>query len=244
MTTKTHAKRPALAPLIVDVAVPVGGYYLLKDGFGTSTFAALAGSSVVPALRTAWGVVRERAVNGLAALILAVNVVGLLLGLVSGDPRLMLAKESAVGSVVGLGVLVSVALGKPLMTAAMKPWLVKGRVEREAAWERLCTGSADFRRAERVFSAVWGGFLLAECVVRVVGVYTLPVDTMVWLGSVIVVVTLGSAFLVSGALAAGPMARMLLAEVEADREADATTGAGTGAVSARTTDVPEVALAR
>ncbi|NKQ28802.1 VC0807 family protein [Streptomyces galbus] len=244
MTTKTHAKRPALTPLIVDVAVPVGGYYLLKDGFGTSAFAALAGSSVVPALRTAWGVVRERALNGLAALILAVNVVGLLLGLVSGDPRLMLAKESAVGSVVGLGVLVSVTLGKPLMTAAMKPWLVKGRAEREAAWERLCAGSADFRRAERVFSGVWGGFLLAECVVRVAGAYTLPVDTMVWLGSVILVVTLGSAFVVSGALAAGPMARMLLAEVEVGAATDAEAGEETAAVSGRTVGAPEVALAR
>jgi hypothetical protein len=87
-----------------------------------------------------------------------------------------------------------------------------------------------------VFSGVWGGFLLAECVVRVAGAYTLPVDTMVWLGSVILVVTLGSAFVVSGALAAGPMARMLLAEVEA--------GAETAAVSGRTVGAPEVALAR
>ncbi len=43
-------------PLIVDVAVPLGAYYLLKDAFGASTFAALAWSSVVPAARTcgAW----------------------------------------------------------------------------------------------------------------------------------------------------------------------------------------------
>ncbi|MEU9173751.1 VC0807 family protein [Streptomyces sp. NPDC048420] len=215
MTTKTNSKRANLVPLIVDVAVPIGAYYLLKDGLGMSTLMALGLSSVVPAVRTGWSVVKERTVNGLAALILVVNVVGLLLSFVAGDPRLMLAKDSGVSSVIGIGVLVSVALGKPMMTAGMKPWLVKGIAEREAAWARLLDGSADFRRAERRFSVVWGVVLLAECVLRVVGAYTLPVDTMVWLGSVVMVVSMAVAFLVSGAIGAGPMAAMLMAETKA-----------------------------
>ncbi|NEB00207.1 VC0807 family protein [Streptomyces sp. SID13726] len=215
MTTKTNSKRANLAPLVVDVAVPIGAYYLLRNGLGMSTLMALGLSSVVPAVRTVWSVVKERTVNGLAALILVVNVVGLLLSLVAGDPRLMLAKDSGVSSVIGIGVLVSVAMGKPLMTAGMKPWLVKGIAEREAAWARLQAGSADFRRAERRFSVVWGVILLTECVVRVVGAYTVPVDTMVWLGSVIMVVAMTLGFLVSGALAAGPMAGMLIAETKA-----------------------------
>ncbi|MBC2863891.1 VC0807 family protein [Streptomyces mexicanus] len=217
MTTNT--KRANLAPLLVDVAVPVGGYYLLKDAAGMSTLAALGWSSVVPALRTGWCAVKERKVNALAVLILFVNVVGLLLSLVAGDPRLMLAKDSGVSSAIGIGVLVSVALGRPMMTAVMKPWLVKGDAAREAAWARLTAGSTRFRRAEKVFSLVWGLVLLGECVVRVVGAYTLPVDTMVWLGNVIMVVAMALGFFVSGALAAGPMARMLLAETKAARPA-------------------------
>jgi hypothetical protein len=62
---------------------------------------------------------------------------------------------------------------------------------------------------------VWGVVLLGECVVRVVGVYTLPVDTMVWLGSVILVVAMALGFLVSGALAAAPMGQMLVMEANA-----------------------------
>lgn len=140
MTTKTNSKRANLAPLIVDVAVPIGAYYLLKDGLGTSTLMALGLSSVVPAVRTGWSVVKERAVNGLAALILVVNVVGLLLSLVAGDPRLMLAKDSGVSSVIGIGILVSVALGRPMMTAGMKPWLVKGIAERRPPGRGSRTG--------------------------------------------------------------------------------------------------------
>ncbi|MEU3527103.1 VC0807 family protein [Streptomyces sp. NPDC038707] len=225
-TTGNQGGRPSVLdnfkPLLIDVAVPLGSYYLFKEAFGMSTFAALAWSSVVPAVRTVWGVVKERRTNALAALILVVNVVSLLLSFVSGDPRLMLAKDSGVSSTVAIGILVSVRLGKPMMTEGMKPFLVKGDPAREAAFQRLVSGtaagSAAFRRKERVFSVVWGLVLLAECVVRIVGAYTVPVDTMVWLGSVIMVAWMAIGFLVSGGLAAGPMEHMLTAEAAAGRD--------------------------
>ncbi|MER6386293.1 VC0807 family protein [Streptomyces sp. NPDC001250] len=206
-------------PLILDVAVPLGSYYLLKDGFGMSTFAALAWSSVVPAVRTVWSLGKERRANGLAVLILVVNVVSLLLSFVSGDPRLMLAKDSVVSSTVAIGILVSVVLGKPMMTAGMKPFLIKGDAAKEAAWQRLVSGaaagSAAFRRKERTFSVVWGLALLAECVARAVGAYTIPLDTMVWLGTVIMIGAMAVAWIVSGGLAVVPMMHMVTAEVEA-----------------------------
>ncbi|MFG2952021.1 VC0807 family protein [Streptomyces adustus] len=250
MTTNTESKSQRqskskaanFAPLLVDVAVPIGSYYLFKNGFGTSTLMALALSSVAPAVRTVWSLAKERTVNGFAMLILCVNVVTLLLSFVAGDPRLMLAKDSGVSSVIAIGVLVSVALGKPMMTAGMKPWIVKGDAAREAAWARLQAGSPAFRRAERVFSLVWGVVLLAECVVRVVGAYTLPVDTMVWLGSVILVVAMSLGFLISGALAAGPMAHMVIAEAKSE---GAVVGASGPAASAGTRGpVPTVAATR
>ncbi|MGX9891593.1 VC0807 family protein [Streptomyces sp. NPDC002276] len=214
MTTNAGSRKKNLAPLLLDVAVPIGSYYLLKSGFGMGTVAALGWSSAVPAVRTVWGIVVERTINAFAALILFVNVVGLSLSLVAGDPRLMLAKDSGVSSAIGIGVLVSVAMGRPMMTAGMKPWLVKGEPEREAAFERLLTGSAAFRRAERRFSVVWGVALLGECVARVVGAYTLPVDTMVWLGTVVMIGTIGVTAVVSGGLAVGPMADMIAGELK------------------------------
>ncbi|MGW5179519.1 VC0807 family protein [Streptomyces sp. NPDC004082] len=205
--------RRGFMPLVVDVAVPLASFYLLKDGFGFGTVAALGWSSVLPAVRTVWSAVRDRRLNGLAALILVVNVAGLVLGSVAGAPRLMLAKDSAVSSVVGIGVLVSVLLGRPMMTAAMAPFLIKGDAARGAAWQRLLGGSERFRRAERTFSVVWGVVLLGECVVRVVGAYTLPVDTMVWLGTVVMIGSMALAFLLSGALAVVPMKMMLREEL-------------------------------
>jgi hypothetical protein len=60
--------------------------------------------------------------------------------------------------------------------------------------------------------------LLGECVARVVGAYTLPIDTMVWLGTVVMVGAMALAFLLSGRLAVVPMEKMLETELAAEAE--------------------------
>ncbi|MEU9317174.1 VC0807 family protein [Streptomyces sp. NPDC048295] len=221
--TAARAPRRALPaglmPLLVDVGVPLVSYYALKAA-GLSTFAALALSSVLPAVRTVWGVVCERRLNGLAALMVTVNAVGLVTSLLVGDPRLMLAKDSGVSSVIGLVILVSALKGQPMMSEGLRPVLVKGDAARDAAWQRLSARSAAFRRAEIRFSAAWGAALLGECVVRAVGAYTVPVETMVWLGTVIMVATMVLAFMVSGRVGAVPMQRMIAEAARPERATD------------------------
>ncbi|MEU6105601.1 VC0807 family protein [Streptomyces flaveolus] len=219
MTTNTgtgnqrQGKRRTFVSLLLDVGVPVGSYYLLEGAFGMSSVAALGWSSVVPVLRTGWGLSRHREVNGLPVLILLVSLAGLLLGFGTGDARLLLLKDSAISSVVGIVLLASVVTGRPMMTANLKPFLIKGDARREAAWDRLRRESPAFRRAELRFTGVWGTAFVAECAVRAVGAYTIPVDTMVWLGTVVMVATMVLAFVVSGALGAGPMAHMIAVAV-------------------------------
>ncbi|MGW2474680.1 VC0807 family protein [Streptomyces sp. NPDC001665] len=207
----------SLKPLLVDVALPLAAYYALKAA-GLSTFGALAWSSAVPAVRTVWGAVRERRLNGLAALMVSVNAVSLLLGLVAGDPRLMLLKDSGVSSIVGLAFLLSALRGRPMLTAGLRPWLTRGEAAKTAAWERLSAGSAAFRKAENRFTAIWGGALLTECALRAVGAYTVPVETMVWAGTVLMVVSMVLAFLVSGRFGVVPMERMIAAEADASSD--------------------------
>ncbi|SOE11012.1 hypothetical protein SAMN06272775_2027 [Streptomyces sp. 2323.1] len=219
----------SLMPLVVDAGVPLAMYYVLSDGFGLSEVAALGWSSVVPALRTVWSLVRRSGVNGLALLMLVVNAVGLATSTMTGDPRLMLAKDSVTSSVIGISMIVSVFLGKPLMTAGLKPFVTKGGPAGEAAWDRLIVESAPFRRAERRFSLIWGTVLLSECVVKAIGAYTIPVHTMVWLGTVLTVVAILLAMVLGGGSCADPMEKMVKAEVE--RAAGAAPGAAGSAAS-------------
>ena len=203
----------SLRPLAIDIAIPLGTYYLLRDGLGLSLWVSLAGSSVFPAIRSVAGIVAQRRLNVLALLMLAVNIAGIGVSFATGDPRLMIAKDSAISSVIGLAILGSVALRRPLMTAGLEPWLTRGAADRTAAWNRLLAGSARFRRLESLFSVIWGIVLLSECAARMVGAFTLPVPTMVWLGTVILLTALGVG-VIAGGVAAGPMMAMIEAEAK------------------------------
>ena len=211
-------RRPGVAaslrPLLIDIGIPVGTYYLLRDAFGVSLWLSLALSSAVPAVRAIAGLVAERKLNLLAVLMLGVNLAGIAVSFLTGDPRAMIAKDSAVSSVIAFAVLGSVVLRRPLMSAGLKPFMTRGQAERIAAWDRLAAASARFRRLERAFSAIWGLALLAECAARLVGAYTLPVTTMVWLGTVITLGAIGAA-MVAGGAAAGPIQKMIDAEAAA-----------------------------
>jgi hypothetical protein len=90
----------ALRPLVIDVGVPLGSYYLLHGAFGLSVWLSLALSSIAPAVRTAFSLAVERKPNLLALLMLAVNLGGIAVSLLTGDPRAMIAKDSLVSSVI------------------------------------------------------------------------------------------------------------------------------------------------
>jgi hypothetical protein len=199
-----------LRPLLIDVAVPLGSYYLLR-GAGVGLVASLAVSSILPALRTVAGLVKDRTVNVLAALIVVVNVVGIAISFWSGDPRAMLAKDGVVTSTIGIAILISAFTGHPLMTAGMRPFLVKGSAAKDAAFGRLLVSSPRFRQLERGFSLVWGIALTAECVAGELGVFTLAVGTMVWLSTVFLIVAIAAGILV-GSVFSIPMETMVKAE--------------------------------
>jgi hypothetical protein len=202
----------ALRPLLIDVGIPVGSYYLLHNGFGLSLWLSLALSSAGPAVRAIAGLVAERKLNVLAMLMLAVNLAGIAVSFLTGDPRVMIAKDSVISSVVAFAILGSVTARRPLMSAGLRPFMTQGTLERDAAWDRLAAGSARFRRFELLYSMIWGIALLADCAARLVGAYTLPVTTMVWMSTVLTLSAVGVGVMIGGAAAAMPILRMIETE--------------------------------
>ena len=203
----------ALRPLLIDVGIPLGSYYLLHDAFGLSLWLSLALSSVGPAVRSVASLVGERKLNVLAALMLAVNVAGIVVSFLTGDPRAMIAKDSVISSVIAFAILGSVIARRPLMSAGLRPFMTQGTPERSAVWDRLAADSARFRRFELLYSTIWGVALLADCAARLVGAYTLPVTTMVWMSTVLTLSAVGVGVMVGGAVAAMPILRMIETEV-------------------------------
>jgi hypothetical protein len=204
--------RATLLPLALDIAIPLAIYYGLHAGFGVSLVASLAASSVLPAVRSVVEFARHRKLEGLAALMLAVNVASLVVNVTTGDARLMMAKDSVVSSVVGFGILVSVWRGAPVMSAGMKPFVTRGNPEKIKAWDRLAETSARFRSLEKRYSLIWAVALLADCAARIVGAYSLPVTTMVWLSTVMITSAIVAAVIISGGAAVNPIEELLKRE--------------------------------
>lgn len=174
--------RTMLRGLGWDVGLPVLGYYALHLA-GVNDFVALLVASLLAAARIVWVAVRERELNPFATVMLVVFGIGLVLALVSGDPRFLLLKNSIVTGVIGLVFLGTTLFGTPLTLAAAQSFQPARKAEIRHAYDT----DADVRRGHRVSSTVWGVGLVLEALIRVPLVFLLPIDVMVALGEVMTI---------------------------------------------------------
>jgi microcompartment protein CcmK/EutM len=211
--TNNSAAASLLKTLAIEIALPTGVYYGLHS-LGASVFLSLALSGVVPLGRTLFQFAKDRTLNGLALVVLVTNVVGMVLTFVAGDARMMIAKDSIGSGITGLVILISAFTAQPIMTKALRPFLTHGQADHESAWERL-SGNRRFATVLRRASLVWGiGFML-ESAARVVGAFTLPVETMVWLSTVLFIGSFAVIMVVAGAMSA-EAGEMVANEAKAD----------------------------
>ena len=105
----------ALAMIAVfDIAGPLVAYSLLRSA-GQSAVTALVLSGALPAVGVIAGLIRHRRVDAIGVLVLAGIAVGTVLGLVSGNPRLVLVEGSVPTAVFGLLCLGSLWARRPLI---------------------------------------------------------------------------------------------------------------------------------
>ena len=99
---------------VFDIAGPLVAYSLLRSA-GQSAVIALVLSGAFPALGVLAGLIRHRRVDAIGVLVLAGIAVGTVLGLLSGDPRLVLVEGSVPTAVFGLLCLGSLWASRPLI---------------------------------------------------------------------------------------------------------------------------------
>jgi hypothetical protein len=185
--------RPVVAALLVNVVVPLGLYYGLR-GAGVAVVPALLVGAVLPALRTVWTAARERRLDALGGLVLAMMAVSVAMAVVTGDPRALLARDSWGTGFIGLWLLGSLLTARPAILAlgaeVMPADRARGMLDRWAVDPRM---RADVIRV----SALWGGAFLLDALVRVWMAFALPVDSVPGLSSALTVALLVVAALVS-----------------------------------------------
>ncbi|MFD6161408.1 VC0807 family protein [Nocardia sp. NPDC060256] len=192
---RAAVRRHLLRQLIVDLVVPLGGYYALRAA-GVNPWLALIAPSLLIAGIVAYHAIRERRVEAFALFTLSMIVVGTLMTLVTGDPRTLLVRDSWIFGVLGLWMLGSLLTQRPFMRTASRA-LVTAKIGEEGyrQWDARWDNDSRFRSSLRVLTAVWGTAFTLDALVRVLLAYTLPIDaiplvsTLQWLvvlGAVIV----------------------------------------------------------
>ena len=155
--------------VVFDIAGPLAAYSLLRSA-GLSSVTALVLSGAFPALGIAVGVAQSRRVDAIGVLVLAGIAVGTVLGLVSGNARLVLVEGSVPTAVFGLLCLGSLWSRRPLIFRFALEFMgadtPRGR-DFDALWQY-----PSFRHAFRLFTIVWGVTYLAEAAARIVIVET------------------------------------------------------------------------
>jgi hypothetical protein len=207
---------------VFDIAGPYVAYSLLRSA-GQSAVSALVLSGILPAVGVIAGAIRHRRVDTVGIVVLAGIVVGTVLGLLSGDPRLVLIEGSVPTAVFGLVCLASLRAQRPLIyrfaLEFIGPDTPKGR-DFESLWRHQ-----GFRHVFRLYTAVWGVVYLAEAAARVIIVETTSTSTALAVSKVM-------PYVVAGALVAWMVAYGRRAKREGQRLAAAQAAADAPAVDA------------
>ena len=159
---------------VFDIAGPLVAYQMLRSA-GLSSVSALVLSGVLPGVAVLGGLIRHRRLDAVGSLVLAGIAVGTLVGLLSGDARLVLVEGSVPTAVFGLLCLASLRSRRPLIfrfaLEFMGPATPRGR-DFDGLWQYY-----GFRHAFRLFTLVWGVTYLAEAAARIVIVETTSTGT-------------------------------------------------------------------
>ncbi|MEO3872199.1 VC0807 family protein [Nonomuraea sp. B12E4] len=185
-------KRALLMGLLWDIGLPAAAYYACR-GLGAEAWLALVAGGAVALARVACIAVTRRRLDGVAAIVAVTFVLLLAMSALTGDPRILLARESLLSGALGLLLLGSCAVGRPVLYGLVRR-LNSGNQELLARWDELWPAQPSFRRVFVLLSLVWGTGLLAEAVVRIPLIYLLPVDaaagvsTLLQLGTIALLV--------------------------------------------------------
>ncbi|MFB9469763.1 VC0807 family protein [Nonomuraea salmonea] len=176
-------KRQLIKDLLWDVGLPTVVFYLCR-ALGLEALPALAVGGLAALARVGYVAVVRRRLNGLAALVSATFVLLLAASLLTGDPRILLAKESILAGAAGLLLVGSCVVGRPIVYAVIR------RLDDAERWEERWRTEPALRRHFTTLSLVMGTGLLLDAVVRGVLICLLPIDTMAGLSMALHVATL------------------------------------------------------
>lgn len=156
-------------PNSAATAPPAGGF---------TSYRALVCSTVVAGVWALVVAAARRKADGIAVFVFLLNALGLVLAVLGGDERMMLAKDPITSAVISMVLAGSCLLGRPAMFAISRRMHALGP-DSATRWDTLWHNDSEVRRAFTIATAVWSAGFAVDAVVRLVLIFCLPVSAVV-----------------------------------------------------------------
>ena len=184
-----------LPTLVINVVLPTLSFFALTNAAHLSDVPALLFSGIWPLLEIAYTVRKQRHVDEFSIFILIGIVVGVLTTVYSSNARAVFLKDSITDGLLGLVFLATLLFGRPLTFYFGRRFATDGSKLQRDWWNGLLRYS-QFRRTQRLLTAIWGVALVGEAAIRAFLTLTLGTSAMVGVNNVVpYVVLIGLIFL-------------------------------------------------
>src|SRR4051812_15764222 len=148
----TGARRALVTQVFFDLVLPLAAYYGLR-ATGMDILWATLISGAVPAARTLVLAAVARRIDVAGLVVLSLFVAGGLLSVITGDPRVIFAKDGWLTGALGVWALASLAMARPFMVhLGVAIATAKVGDAGATAWERRWHQDGDFRSRLRLVS--------------------------------------------------------------------------------------------
>lgn len=166
-----------LPTLIYAAIIPYLLYRIGSEHFHLSAVDALLLAAVSPAVGSIIELVWKRQLNVVSLLVFVGITVKVVSALLFNNARLVLISDSLVTGFIGLLLLGSVLIGKPLVVALATSMYAKS--PEESAKMKQSLQASGVHRHLLILTSIWGVGLLLLLVISVLLTYTLPIALVV-----------------------------------------------------------------
>lgn len=179
--------------LFYDIGLSVIAYFV-AELLGASNYLALLAGTVVAGLRMLWAALRQHRLDPFALFLLVLFGAGLALSFTTGDPRFILAKDSAMSATAGLVLVGSCVIGRPLAYYAAQRFARSAGAAQHDEFQAIARTAVMRARWFRV-SLVWGISLLVDAGLRIAAIYLLPIRLAANVSQALMIAVYGLLFL-------------------------------------------------
>jgi hypothetical protein len=175
--------------VVFDILLPLATVIALQR-YGAAPIATYTAASFFPALSIVISWFGRRSVDVVGIGVLAGIAGGLIMALLTDDPRFGLVRAAPAFGLFGLACFASLLMAQPLMFFVARGFAADGDKERLASWnERIKTPA--FRRIMRRITAVWGAGALAQAIFGVAVAFLAPASVAIVLEPAMAIAIIG-----------------------------------------------------